>query len=117
MRRRRIAKTFGVCGGRACVAGKRLPVWLLVAWRYLGMKRAALVGMHAGILPRDIRAAWRYARVHPEEVARDLRENDRADAAGWWLRQVYPERRDWYRAFVKATRAGEPARKRARGRV
>lgn len=35
--RRGVEATPGVCGGSACIAGTRIPVWLLEQGRRLGM--------------------------------------------------------------------------------
>src|SRR5205823_922299 len=36
----RITKTPGVCGGDACIRGHRIPVWVLVGYRRLGLPDA-----------------------------------------------------------------------------
>ena len=38
-----IEKTPGVCGGDACIAGTRIPVWSLVIDRRLGMSDAKIL--------------------------------------------------------------------------
>lgn len=38
-----IEKTPGVCGGDACIAGTRIPVWSLVNSRKLGMADGQLL--------------------------------------------------------------------------
>ncbi len=40
---RGIAKTPGVCGGDACIAGTRIPVWVLVDYRRLGTSDSELL--------------------------------------------------------------------------
>jgi uncharacterized protein (DUF433 family) len=40
---RGIEKTPGVCGGDACISGTRIPVWVLVNARNLGISEAQLL--------------------------------------------------------------------------
>ncbi|MEL6383204.1 MAG: DUF433 domain-containing protein [Cyanobacteria bacterium J06626_18] len=35
---RGITKTAGVCGGEACIEGTRIPVWVLISYRQLGVQ-------------------------------------------------------------------------------
>ncbi len=72
-----IRKTPGVCGGRACVGHRRIPVWGLVAYRQLGAGDEQLMAQYDPPLTRaELDAAWRYAAEHPDEIATDLRDND-----------------------------------------
>ncbi len=38
-----ISKTPGVCGGDACIRKTRIPVWVLVSFRHLGMNESQLL--------------------------------------------------------------------------
>lgn len=40
---RGIEKTLGVCGGDACISGTRIPIWVLVNARNLGISEAQLL--------------------------------------------------------------------------
>lgn len=72
-----IRKTPGVCGGRACVGNRRLPVWGLVEYRNLGATDEQLLAQYDLPLTRaELDAAWRYAALHPDEIAADIRDND-----------------------------------------
>jgi uncharacterized protein (DUF433 family) len=72
-----IRKTPGVCGGRACVGRRRITVWGLVEARNLGISDETLLTDFDPPLSRtELDAAWRYAAANPEEVARDIRENN-----------------------------------------
>ncbi len=74
-----IRKTPGVCGGRACVGRRRVTVWGLVESRNLGIDDERLLADFDPPLTRaELDAAWRYAAANPEEIARDLRENNEA---------------------------------------
>ncbi|MBY0526592.1 MAG: DUF433 domain-containing protein [Gemmataceae bacterium] len=72
-----IRKTPGVCGGRACVGRRRLPVWGLVESRNLGIADETLLTDFDPPLTRaELDAAWRYAAANPEEISRDISENN-----------------------------------------
>ncbi len=71
-----IAKTPGVCGGAACVAGTRIPVWLLVEARGAGSSEAQLLVDYPGLAAADLAAAWSYAAAHPDEIAAEIRRNE-----------------------------------------
>ncbi len=75
-----INKTPGVCGGRACVGNRRLPVWSLVATGRGGVPDDELMTYFCTTpLSRDeLAAAREYARRHPAEIDRDIRENTEA---------------------------------------
>ena len=74
-----IRKTPGVCGGRACVGRRRIAVWSLVESRNLGIPDETLLTDFDPPLSRtELDAAWRYAVANPDEIARDLRENNEA---------------------------------------
>jgi uncharacterized protein (DUF433 family) len=72
-----IRKTPGVCGGRARVGDRRMPVWSLVEYRNLGGTDVQIMAQYEPPLTRaELDAAWRYADTHPEEIAADIRDND-----------------------------------------
>ena len=72
-----INKTPGVCGGRACVGMRRMPVWGLVEYRNLGGTDEQIMTQYDPPLTRaELDAAWRYAESHQDEIAADIREND-----------------------------------------
>ncbi|MBO0696898.1 MAG: DUF433 domain-containing protein [Zavarzinella sp.] len=75
-----IRKTPGVCGGRACVGNRRIPVWSLVEYRQLGASDEQLMAQYEPPLsPAELDAAWRYAAAHPDEIAADIRDNNEDD--------------------------------------
>ncbi|MEO2091995.1 MAG: DUF433 domain-containing protein [Gemmataceae bacterium] len=74
-----IRKTPGVCGGRARVGDRRIAVWSLVEYRNLGATDEQLAAQYQPPLtPDEVAAAWRYAALHPEEIAADIRDNEEA---------------------------------------
>ncbi len=72
----RISKTPGICGGRACIQGHRIPVWTLVACRRQGASDAEILISYPQLSGADLGAAWEYAAANPEEIDRDIRENE-----------------------------------------
>lgn len=73
---RGIEKTPGVCGGDACIALTRIPVWVLVNARNIGIGEAQLLKDYPTLSATDLTNAWLYATVHPDEVAIAIRENE-----------------------------------------
>lgn len=73
-----IRKTPGVCGGDACIRNTRIPVWLLVEWRRLGLDDQEILTQYPGLAAEDLAGAWEYVRGHREEIEEAIRENDEA---------------------------------------
>lgn len=73
---RGIEKTSGVCGGDACISGTRIPVWVLVNARNLGISEAQLLKDYPTLSATDLANAWVYATVYPEEIATAIQENE-----------------------------------------
>jgi uncharacterized protein (DUF433 family) len=71
-----IEKTPGVCGGDACIAGTRIPVWSLVIDRSLGMSDARILEAFPHLTAADLVNAWAYAAAHPDEIEQAIRENE-----------------------------------------
>ena len=72
----RVTKTPDICGGRACIEGHRIPVWVLAAYRQMGKSNAELLTYYPQLTEVDLAAAWEYADAHPDEIDRDTRENE-----------------------------------------
>ncbi len=51
---RGILKTVGVCGGAACIAGTRIPVWLLVESRAQGGSGAQMLNDYRHISAAEL---------------------------------------------------------------
>ncbi|MBI4567049.1 MAG: DUF433 domain-containing protein [Planctomycetes bacterium] len=75
---RGIESVPGVCGGDPCVAGTRIPVWLLESYRRMGMSEATILDSYPTITARDVRNAWEYAAAHQEEIDMQIRRQDEA---------------------------------------
>jgi uncharacterized protein (DUF433 family) len=72
---RGIDKTPNVCGGSACIVNTRIPVWILVEARQLGITEADLLQDYPHISAADLVNAWAYAAAFPEEIETAIREN------------------------------------------
>ncbi len=73
-----ITKTPGVCGGDACIAKTRIPVWLMVSYRHQGSSDAELLDFYPHLSAADLVNVWAYADAHPEEIEEAIRKNEEA---------------------------------------
>jgi len=76
---RAITKTPGICGGRACIEGTRMPVWSLVYHRFLGFTDWEILYNFPTMTPADLKNAWRYYEANKPEIDEDIRENNEDD--------------------------------------
>jgi uncharacterized protein (DUF433 family) len=67
-----------VCGGDVCIVRTRIPVWLLEQARRLGANEVDLLRSYPTLRPCDLANAWEYARAHPDEIARQIQDNEAA---------------------------------------
>jgi uncharacterized protein (DUF433 family) len=72
---RGITKTPGVCGGRACIEGTRMPVWSLVNHRLLGFADEEILYSLPTMTPDDLNSAWAYYEANKAEIDEDIREH------------------------------------------
>jgi uncharacterized protein (DUF433 family) len=70
-----IEKTLGVCGGRACIAQTRIPVWVLVNARRIGYSDADILESYPALSAEDLVNAWFYAEQFSEEIESDIWQN------------------------------------------
>ena len=68
----------GVCGGEACVVRTRIPVWVLEQARRLGVTEEQLLHSYPTLRANDLANAWSYVRSHPDEIDRQIQENEAA---------------------------------------
>ena len=72
-----IAKTPGVCGGRACIAGHRIRVADVVVWHERrGYSPDEIVAMVPGLQLGDVHAALAYYFDHRDEIEGDLKADE-----------------------------------------
>lgn len=73
-----IERTPGVCGGDACFAGTRIPVWMGVdAWAG-GWDDARQLRARPTLRQDHLDAAHRYYAAHCEEIDSTIADNDTA---------------------------------------
>jgi uncharacterized protein (DUF433 family) len=73
-----IVKTPGVCGGVARLKGRRVPVWLLEAWRRDGLDVPGILEFLPDLTAPEIEAALLYAQTHSEEINHQIELNEEA---------------------------------------
>lgn len=73
---RGISKTQGVCGGEACIEGTRIPVWVLVSYRQLGVNDSEQLYNYPTLTASDLANAWIYATANPDEISVAIQAND-----------------------------------------
>ena len=76
-----ITHTPDVCGGDACLAGTRIPVWLLLSLRRQGASDAELLQFYPHLSATDLLLAQAYAIAYPEEMEAALQRQAIADAS------------------------------------
>src|SRR5579859_5977173 len=70
----RISRTPGVCGGKACIAGRRVRVLDIVVWHeHQGVTPDEIVSHVPTITLADVHAALAYYFDHIEEIQREMR--------------------------------------------
>lgn len=73
-----IESTPNVCGGEPCIVRTRIPVWVLVQARSLGMSEAAILDCYPSLRAEDLVNAWAYYRSHHPEIDQQISENEAA---------------------------------------
>ena len=68
----------GVCGGEPCVVRTRIPVWLLVQSRKQGLSEAEILRSYPTLRAQDLVEAWSYWQAHPQEIEKQIAENESA---------------------------------------
>jgi uncharacterized protein (DUF433 family) len=77
--RARITKTPGDQGGEACLAGTRIPVWVLFRYHQARLTDAEVLEHYPEQTVEDLQAAWQYAREHRAEIDDVTRRNEEGD--------------------------------------
>jgi uncharacterized protein (DUF433 family) len=73
-----VEKTSQVCGGEACIAKTRIPIWVLVEARRLGYSDADLLKSYPTLTATDLANAWAYAEAHSNEIELAIERNEAA---------------------------------------
>ena len=67
-----------VCGGEACIARTRIPVWILEQARRLGTSEADLLCSYPALRAEDLAEAWAFVRSHKAEIDAAIQANEEA---------------------------------------
>ena len=67
-----------VCGGEPRIVRTRIPVWVLVQARQLGVHEADLLRSYPTLRAEDLANAWAFLRTHRAEIEQQIRENEEA---------------------------------------
>ena len=67
-----------VCGGEPCLVRTRIPVWVLVRAKQLGVSESDLLRSYPTLRAEDLINAWAYFRAHRDEIEQQIRENEDA---------------------------------------
>jgi uncharacterized protein (DUF433 family) len=73
-----IESTPDVCGGEPCIVRTRIPVWILVQAKRLGLSEADILHSYPTLRAEDLTNAWAYERLHREEIDRQIADNENA---------------------------------------
>jgi uncharacterized protein (DUF433 family) len=73
-----IDSTPDVCGGESCIVRTRIPVWILVQSKRLGMSEADILRSYPTLRAEDLTNAWAYERLHREEIDHQIADNENA---------------------------------------
>lgn len=73
-----IEKTTDICGGDACIARTRVPVWVLEQARRLGASESDFLADYPSLTAADFAAAWAYVLAHRDEGEAAIRANEEA---------------------------------------
>ncbi len=73
-----IDSTPGVSGGEPCIVRTRIPVWVLVQARRLGVSDADLLANYPTLRAEDLANAWAYERSHRDEIEQQIIDNEHA---------------------------------------
>jgi uncharacterized protein (DUF433 family) len=73
-----IESTPDVCGGEPCIVRTRIPVWILVQSKRLGVSEADILRSYPTLRAEDLANAWAYERLHREEIDQQIAANENA---------------------------------------
>jgi uncharacterized protein (DUF433 family) len=66
----------GICGGDPCIAHTRIPVWILVKFRQLGMSEIELLKNYPSLSATDLANAWIFYSLHKIEIENQIKQNE-----------------------------------------
>jgi uncharacterized protein (DUF433 family) len=65
-----------VAGGEACIRNTRIPVWVLVQARRLGISEQELLNSYPALRSEDLSNAWAYYHAHQDEIDQQIHDNE-----------------------------------------
>ncbi len=71
-----IVSKDGVCEGEACFIRTRIPIWVVMRARQLGVADADILRSYPALTAEDLVHAGAYALNHREEIERAIAENE-----------------------------------------
>lgn len=74
-----IVKTNGVIGGDACIAGTRIPIWLLASYRRQGATDANILNAYPQLSAIELVTAWLYVEAFSDEIDTAIQQQEEAD--------------------------------------
>lgn len=73
-----IDSSSDVCGGETRIVRTRIPVWVLIQAKRLGISEADLLSSYPTLRAEDLSNAWAYYHSHREEIEQQIKENEEA---------------------------------------
>jgi uncharacterized protein (DUF433 family) len=73
-----IERSPGVCGGAACIASTRIPVWVLEGYRRLGWTESTILANYPTLRAADLVRAWAYVDANRHEIDEAIARNEAA---------------------------------------
>ena len=71
-----VEKALDICGGSACIAGTRIPIWSLITSKKLGFSDQELLQNYPTLNQTDLNNAWSYFILYKAEIENEIKEND-----------------------------------------
>lgn len=71
--------TPGVCGGDACIARTRIPVWTIVRAHQLGGSDEEILEDYPALSHHDLANAWAYYELHRADIDQQIASNESLD--------------------------------------
>ena len=71
-----IRKTPNVMGGEACIRETRIPVWLVVSYRNMGLSEAKILENYPDLSAIDLVNSWAYESAFPDEISIAIRKQE-----------------------------------------
>jgi uncharacterized protein (DUF433 family) len=73
-----IEKTTAICGGKARVAGTRIPVWSIVEAQKMGYSDDRILYEYPTLRASDLVNIWNYFEARKTEIEAEIKENELA---------------------------------------